>query len=101
MNLRAPTGSRPIGSQSGQRALLRDARLRAEPDRRVDGAEADIAAPLDDLQEEQVLEAPGVELEVFAALVLVVEDVARLQPLEQLGVEVEARREIVVVVFRD
>ena len=38
-------------------------RLSGKADRRVHGAEAGIAAPLDDLEEEAALEGPRVELE--------------------------------------
>ena len=55
------------------------AELRVEADRRVDRAEALVAAPFDDLEEEQVLEALGIDLQIFAVGVLVVENVVGLQ----------------------
>src|SRR5262249_39706019 len=52
---------------------LRLPRLRREPDRSVYGAKSLVAAALDDLEEEQVLEAARIGLEVFARLVAVAE----------------------------
>ena len=55
--------------------LERQPRLGIQPDRRVGRAEALVTAPLDDLQEEEILEARRVELEVLAVLIPVIENV--------------------------
>jgi heme/copper-type cytochrome/quinol oxidase subunit 4 len=49
--------------------------LGVEPDRRIDCAEALVAASLHNLEEEEIFEALGVELEILATLVPIVENV--------------------------
>ena len=60
-----------------------------------------VAATLEDLEEEAVLEAFRVGLQELAALVAIVEDVAGAQPVEALRGQVGARLEVVVVVLGD
>lgn len=43
----------------------------------------------------------AVELEIFAMLVTIIEDIVRLQPLRQFRIEAEARFDIAIVVRRD
>ena len=59
------------------------------------------AAPLDDLEDEALAEGGGVELEKFAVLVAVVEDVAAAQAVGEVRLQAEARLDVVVVVRRD
>src|ERR1051325_682927 len=79
-----------------RQSLCHFPRLRGQPDRRIDGAEALVGAALDDLKKEQILEGAGVGLEIFAGLVAVVEDVVAAQDLDPLGAEIGPRLEIVV-----
>src|SRR5262245_56564735 len=88
-------------SQARNHWVARKPRLRVQADGRIDGAKSLISAPLHDFEKEQILETPGIELQVFAALVLVVEDVVRLQQFQPRGIEIDARFEIVVVVLRN
>src|SRR5581483_8979510 len=92
---------RPAPSQRGRSALAGEPCLGIEADRRVDSAEAFVALALYHLEEEQILEARGVELKVLAVAVPVVKDVVVFQPFEPRTVDVDARFEIVVVIFRN
>src|SRR5580704_17238740 len=83
------------------RRVAREARLGGEADRGVGGAEAPVAAPLHDLEEETLLERAGVDLQVFGVAVTVVEDVVRLQLVDALRRQVGLGFEIVVVVLRN
>src|SRR5215213_11145098 len=102
---RRRTASRgaPSRPRSGSRhcRMRRQPRLGSEPDRRVDGAEAGIVPPLDDLEEEAVVERARVDLEVLGRAVAVVEDLAFSEARDRLRGEVGAGLEVVVVVFRD
>src|SRR5215207_11222789 len=105
---RRRTGSRgskiaPSCRRSGSRhcRMRRQPRLGSEPDRRVDGAEAGIVPPLDDLEEEAVVERARVDLEVLGRAVAVVEDLAFSEARDRLRREVGAGLEVVVVIFRD
>src|SRR5215208_4374127 len=81
--------------------MRRQPRLGSEPDRRVDGAEAGIVPPLDDLKEEAAVERARVDLEVLGRAVAVVEDLAFGEARDRLRREIGAGLEVVVVVFRD
>src|SRR5215471_17779501 len=83
------------------RRVAGEPRLRGEPDRRVGGAEARVAAPLHDFEEEAAVEILGVGLEVFTRAMAIVEHVVGAQPIERAGREVDARVEIVVIILRD
>src|SRR6185437_2110377 len=90
-----------LSSEVGRGRVGREARLRVKPDRRVDGAKAFVALALDDLEEEQILEAAGVELEIFAAGILVVENIVGLENLQPFGGQIDAYFQVVVVIFRN
>ena len=65
----------------------------------IGGAIAAIdATALDDLEEEALAEVLAVELEIFAVVVAVVEDVFAAQPFEEIGFEAEARFQIILIV---
>src|SRR3954471_9156671 len=55
--------------------LVDQPRLRREPDRRVGRAVARVSAPLHDLEKEPLFEASGVDLQVLAVSIAVVEDI--------------------------
>src|SRR4051812_37567810 len=82
-------------------ARLGFAALGGEPDRGVHGAEASVAAALDDLEEEQIGEASRIGLQIFAALVAIIENAVLAQHVELLGRQVRARFQVVVIIFRD
>ena len=65
---------------------------------RVGRTIAAIAPALDDLEEEALVIGGAVELEIFAVLVAVVEDIVCLEPLGEGRIEAEAGLQVVIVV---
>ena len=65
-------------SQGGNR-VARKPRLRIQADWRIIGAESFVSAPFHNFEEEQILEAPGVELEVLAAIIPIIQNIVLLQ----------------------
>src|SRR4029077_408129 len=88
-------------SQPGNPRVARKSRLRVETDWRIDGAESFVSPALDDFEKEQVLEAFGVKLKVFATVIRVVEHVVVLQQLQPRRIETGTRFKIVVVILRN
>ncbi len=86
---------------SRDREVLHQPRLGSQPDRRVDGAESLVAAPLDDLEEEAIVEGLRIDLQVLGAAVAVVEDRVPLQCLDPIRRQIGLGLEVVVVVVRD
>src|SRR5918996_3189896 len=76
--------------------------LGGDAERRIRGAVAFVSvSSLDDLEEEPLAVVAAVELEVFAPIVAIIEDVFRPHPVGEIGVETEAGFEVAIVVWRD
>src|SRR6476660_4696397 len=76
--------------------LVDQPRLRREPDRSVGRAVAHVSAPLDDLEKEPLFEASGVDLQVLAASIAVVEDIVGPERVEPIRRKVHLRFQVIV-----
>src|SRR5689334_21283463 len=86
-------------ARHGERPHL--ARLRRQPDRCIRRAKTLIIAPLDDLEEEPLVENVSVDLEELAIAFAVVENTVGAQRRHRFSIEVVLGLEVVVIIVRN